>query len=109
MIILRNKDAASLYKAFGSEFKKTYSATSVLNSKTTDIICFKDGVIQMHSYTNQKGSIYKFIGKLERENCPFILLLDRKCSIFNSKNIATVINADSIDYETLHIFLDEED
>lgn len=108
MIVIRKKDAKPLSSALSSSSDPYFFSNKILASKKIDFIYF-DGVIKFAQYTNKFGHAFILLGMLERNNLPFIMMLNRKCDVFYDKEtIPTVVNADGIRYDKLYTIFDSE-
>jgi hypothetical protein len=109
MIIIRQKGCKEkLAHVLNFPHETWYFTNTIFNAKVVDIIFF-DKTIQHAMYMGGKGDVFRHVGRLEDNNIPFIILIDKKCKVrFSSSAPATVINAECLDRSTLECSISDE-
>lgn len=67
-------------------------------------ITYFDKALKTRAYGDEKVNSYKLLGELERKNCPFIILLDRRCTLNDADAFKTITNAQCIRQTVLQAF-----
>lgn len=107
MIIIRYENAKPLNSIFKLENDPYYFANLIMKSGELNLIYFDNGIVVKRA-RKEKPTMFRLIGELERENKQFILLIDKKCSIFDPVNKdLTVVNAKCLTQELLDSHFDQ--
>lgn len=107
MIFTRHKGAKPLSSTVSLRNGKFNLPNLILNHKTVDIIYFEEK-IKIKTFHKEIGPVFALIGRLEENDVPFILLIDKKCQVRLSKSYTAVVNADCLAYKQLQEFFPED-